>query len=210
MNSNANIPLPRLGLGTVAFGRNWGLKYARRARLPSDAELDQLLGTALDLGVTLLDTAPAYGTSEERLGQLLRQWPGRFLLSTKVGETSTPAGSSFDFSPTAIRASVERSLRRLQVERLDFVFLHSNGDDEAALAGLETLCELRDEGKLGQPGLSSKTVTGGLAALDRDAALMLTYNPVDRSQEPVLNAAVGRVPVLINRIASKPRPIGIS
>ena len=103
MNSNANIPLPRLGLGTVAFGRDWGLKYARRARLPSDAELDQLLGTALDLGVTLLDTAPAYGTSEERLGQLLRQWPGRFLLSTKVGETSTSRPQPF--APASSAAS---------------------------------------------------------------------------------------------------------
>lgn len=199
MNLDVGITLPRLGLGTVAFGRDWGLKYARPTRLPSDAELDRLLATALELGVTLLDTAPAYGSSEERLGRLLQPWPGRFLLGTKAGESSTPTGSSHDFSAASIRASVERSLRRLKVDCVDFVFLHSSGDDRAALGGLETLLELREQGKLRVAGVSSKTVAGGLEALARGAALMLAYNPLDRSQQPVLDAASGRVPVLIKK-----------
>jgi diketogulonate reductase-like aldo/keto reductase len=60
-----------LGLGTVALGRSEGLKYPKPVRIPSDDEVITLLSTAADLNVRLIDTAPAYGTSEERMGVLL-------------------------------------------------------------------------------------------------------------------------------------------
>ncbi|MEM6794618.1 MAG: aldo/keto reductase [Acidobacteriota bacterium] len=198
--SGAGMTLPLLGLGTVAFGRDWGLKYPGSSPgLPADRRLDRLLGVAQELGVTLLDTAPAYGSSEERLGRLLASRRGVFQISTKVGEASTPRGSRYDFRPAAIRSSVERSLRRLRVETLDLVFLHSSGDDPGALAGLEALSRLREEGKLRIAGASTKTVEGGLAALERGAALMLSYSSRDRSQLPVLDRAAGRAAVLIKK-----------
>ncbi|MEM8960896.1 MAG: aldo/keto reductase [Acidobacteriota bacterium] len=199
--------LPKLGLGTVAFGRDWGLKYRRPVSVPSDRELDHLLGVAAELGVTLLDTAPAYGTSEERLGRLLqgrphRNRPERFWISTKVGETSTPEGASFDFRPRAIRESVERSLRRLKVERLDLVFLHAGADDREAFGGVETLRSLQDEGKIRWIGASTKTVDGALAARNLCDALMLTYNLHDRSQEAVLDQARDTIVLIKKPLAS--------
>ena len=62
-----------LGLGTVKFGRNRGVKYPRTFELPTDRAILNLLETAWESGINLLDTAPAYGASEERLGRLLKR-----------------------------------------------------------------------------------------------------------------------------------------
>jgi aryl-alcohol dehydrogenase-like predicted oxidoreductase len=79
--------------------------------------------------MNLLDTAPAYGESEERLGRLLRRCRRDWVIVTKVGEEFQDGKSRFDFSAAATRASVERSLRRLGVDALDAVLIHSSGDD---------------------------------------------------------------------------------
>jgi len=60
-----------LGLGTVKFGRNEQVKYPRPFAIPDDRRVAELLALALDLGINLLDTAPAYGSSEARIGKLL-------------------------------------------------------------------------------------------------------------------------------------------
>ena len=64
----------RISLGTVKFGRNTDVKYPKKFELPEDKVIVDLLSKAQELGVNLLDTAPAYGNSEHRIGQLL---PGR-------------------------------------------------------------------------------------------------------------------------------------
>ena len=68
---STGMSLSPLGLGTVKFGRNQGVKYPSHFDLPSDQQIRNLLAQAQDLGINLLDTAPAYGISEERLGPLL-------------------------------------------------------------------------------------------------------------------------------------------
>lgn len=68
------IVVSPLGLGTVALGRAEGLKYPRPVRIPTDEDALELLSRARAVGVNLIDTAPAYGLAEERLGSLL---PGR-------------------------------------------------------------------------------------------------------------------------------------
>ena len=98
-----------VGLGTVKIGRNLGVKYPESFEIPDNNQVQRLLEEASELGINLLDTAPAYGESEERLGQLLRnrdQW----VLCTKVGEEFDQGVSSFDFSSSHVRSSVERSL----------------------------------------------------------------------------------------------------
>ncbi len=103
-----------------------------------------MLNLAWELGVNLLDTAPAYGVSEERLGRLLRQCRREWVIVTKVGEEFENGVSRFDFSAAATRAGVERSLRRLGVETLDAVLIHSNGDDLTILEQEAVLLTLRD------------------------------------------------------------------
>jgi len=181
-----------LGLGTVKFGRNQGVKYPQPFDLPSDREALALLDLAWDLGINLLDTAPAYGQSEARLGRLLRQCRRDWVIVTKVGEDFNDGVSRFDFSAAATRASVERSLRRLGVETLDAVLIHSSGDDLAILeqqAVLPTLRDLQQAGRVRAIGMSSKTVAGGLRAVECADLVMATYNPHQREELPVIRAA---------------------
>ncbi len=181
-----------LGLGTVKFGRNQSVKYPQPFALPSDREALALLDLAWELGINLLDTAPAYGDSEERLGQLLRQNRRDWVIVTKVGEEFANGASHFDFSAAATRASVERSLRRLGVEALDAVLIHSSGDDLAILeqgAVLPTLRDLQTAGLVRAVGISSKTVEGGLRAMECCDLVMATYNPRQREELPVIRAA---------------------
>lgn len=181
-----------LGLGTVKFGRNQGVKYPHSFELPTDRAIVDLLETAWDLGINLLDTAPAYGVSEERLGRLLPQCRREWVIVTKVGETFSEGLSCFDFSAAATRASVERSLRRLGVEALDAVLIHSNGDDLAVLSDTEALSTLRDlqqAGWIRAVGMSTKTVAGGLRAVECCDVAMVTYNLRERADLPVIHAA---------------------
>ena len=73
-----------LGLGTVKLGRNTGVKYPNQFALPSDGQARELLALARDLGINLIDTAPAYGTSETRLGPLLQGQRQDWVVCTKV------------------------------------------------------------------------------------------------------------------------------
>jgi aryl-alcohol dehydrogenase-like predicted oxidoreductase len=188
------IRVSRLGLGTVKFGRNQGVKYPRPFDLPTDAGIHHLLDAAREGGINFLDTAPAYGTSEERIGSILAERDEEWVVGTKAGEEFSGGASCFDFSPSGIRASVERSLSRLRRERLDIVLLHSDGNDLTVLhqtGALETLRDLKQAGKIGALGISTKTVEGGQAAVALGADLvMATYNPWFRDEEPVLDAAV--------------------
>ena len=62
----------RLGWGAFKIGRNTGTKFSRDYDLPSAAEAEAIIDSMLELGITLIDTAPSYGLSEERLGVALR------------------------------------------------------------------------------------------------------------------------------------------
>ncbi|MBL8764826.1 MAG: aldo/keto reductase [Phycisphaerae bacterium] len=196
----SGIAVSVLGLGTVKLGRNRGVRYPAAFEVPTDEAAERLLRCAAEVGVTLLDTAPAYGASEERLGRLVGRVGrrDRWVLCTKAGEEFEPAAaggegaSRFDFSPRAVRSSVERSLIRLGVEHLDIVLLHCDGRDAWIVresGALDELLRLKHEGKLGAAGASTKTIAGGLAAVERGDVVMVAYSPWDRDAEPVIDAA---------------------
>lgn len=181
-----------LGLGTVKLGRDQGVKYPSGFTIPDDTEARQLLALARDLGINLIDTAPAYGRSEERLGPLLRGQRQDWVIVSKVGEEFEAGQSHFDFSPAHTRRSVERSLQRLETDVIDLVLVHSDGNDMAVLrdSGVyETLAELKQAGKIRAFGLSGKTVEGGLLALERGDCAMVTYNLNEQGERPVLDYA---------------------
>ena len=181
-----------LGLGTVKLGRDQGVKYRNGLTIPDDADARVLLAQARELGINLIDTAPAYGISEERLGPLLRGQRQDWVIVSKVGEEYENGQSHFDFSPAHTRLSVERSLRRLETEQIDLLLVHSDGNDLAILqhSGVyATLAELKREGKIGAFGLSGKTVEGGLLALEQGDCAMVTYNLNEQGEKPVLDYA---------------------
>jgi aryl-alcohol dehydrogenase-like predicted oxidoreductase len=188
-----------IGLGTVKLGRTMGLKYPGGATMPDDEEALVLLASARKLGVNLVDTSPAYGTSEARLGKLLWQTGTRedWVVCTKVGEAfdEQSGRSTYDFSAEAIRDSVERSTERLGVEVIDIVLLHfaSRGDlDEQTLRLGEAMGALRGlqaEGLVRAVGASTGSIAGGMLAMGQSDVVMVTLNAQDLSQMPVIEAA---------------------
>ncbi len=185
-----------LGLGLVKIGRNTGLKYPTAFNLPSDEQVLELLREAHGAGITLLDTAPAYGTSELRLGKALQALPELArdcVISSKVGESFDNGTSTFDFSESAIKRSIDRSLERLRRNQLDIVLLHSSGDDEQVLtehSPLATLQHLQYQGLIGACGFSGKTLNGGRLALELGAeVLMITLNAEQQGDLPLVEEA---------------------
>lgn len=199
----SGLDVSPLGLGTVKFGRNQGVKYPQGFALPPDHAIDRLLGQAAEFGINLLDTAPAYGSSEERLGKMLSGRRERWVIATKAGEEFTDGRSHFDFSAAAIEASVRRSLKRLQTDRLDIVFIHSDGMDETEArfaAAIDALARLKREGAIRASGFSGKSAAGFAMALPRVDVLMVTFNLEDEAMRPVIRAARGaRKGVLVKK-----------
>ena len=184
-----------LGYGAFKIGRNEKIKYPAGYDLPDDAEAARLLHGLLDLGVNYIDTAPAYGLSERRIGDALGGRRDEFVLSTKVGETFEGGRSTYDYSAASIEASIHRSMERLRADTLDLVFIHSNGDDLAVLRetdAVPVLRRLREAGLVRRIGLSGKTVEGVRAALEWADAVMVEYNVDDRSHEAVIAEAAER------------------
>lgn len=192
---STGLVVSALGLGTVKLGRDQGVKYPGGTRIPSDDQARALINAAADLGITLIDTAPAYGTSESRLGFLLAGQRERWTIVTKVGEEFENGVSRFDFSAPAVRASVERSLTRLRTDRVECVLIHSDGLVENSPEFDQTIDELerlRSRGIIRSFGASTKTVPGGLRALDRCDAVMVTLNPGAKDDLAVIAEAKKR------------------
>ena len=181
-----------IGFGAFKIGRNQGIKYASAYDLPDDDDVAALLDGVLELGINLIDTAPAYGLSEERLGRALGHRRHDFVLSTKAGELFEDGRSTYDFTNSGIRRSVQRSLRRLRTDFVDVLLIHSDGDDAEVLLrtdAVATVLELRDAGLARAVGFSGKTVEGARAALVWADVIMVEYHPDDRSHEPVIAEA---------------------
>ncbi|KOR29979.1 aldo/keto reductase [Achromatium sp. WMS1] len=189
---NTGIKVSPLGLGTVKFGRTQQVKYPQPFELPDDQTISDLLKLAANLGINLLDTAPAYGSSMERLGRLL---PGKredWVIISKVGEIFVQGQSRFEFGYINTVRTVESSLRILSTDYLDVVLIHSNGNDLDILEQegvVEALYNLKQRGLICAHGLSGKTVTGGMRALELLDVVMITLNPQHLEELPILKAA---------------------
>ncbi|MDQ4137661.1 MAG: aldo/keto reductase [Actinomycetota bacterium] len=162
-------PAPRgLTLTEIGFG---GAQFGNLNRETTDEASAAAVDAAWDAGIRYFDTAPHYGIglSERRLGAALAGRPrDEYVLSTKVGRALVPTperaaageldGHGFltpathrrqwDFSRDGIRRTLEQSLERLGLDRVDIVYLHDPDDhwEEASTTGIEALLELRDEG----------------------------------------------------------------
>ncbi|WP_298863965.1 aldo/keto reductase [uncultured Gimesia sp.] len=189
---NTGFSISALGFGAFKIGRNQQIKYSQPYDLPDDNTTERLLNSILDLGINHIDTAPAYGISEERVGQFLTHRRSEFLLSTKIGETFENGRSTYDFSRPSLETSLERSLRRLKTDVLDVVLIHSNQDEEKILTQTDTIAvlqEAKQAGKIRWIGLSAKTLAGAEGALDWADVLMLEYHLEDRSHETLIQQA---------------------
>jgi aryl-alcohol dehydrogenase-like predicted oxidoreductase len=140
------VPLSRLVLGTMTFGDTVDAAGAA-----------SMVDIALDAGVTGIDTANGYagGRTEGILAGLLRSRRDRVVLATKAGMPHPDAGDHSPLSPTALRASVEGSLRRLGTDRIDLFYLHQPDRATPVTDTLATVAELVAEGKVLALGVSN-------------------------------------------------------
>ena len=155
----SGLQVTRLGLGCAAIGGLYG-------DIPDD-QATQVVHKALDLGLNLFDTAPLYGSgkSEERLGRALRDVPrDAYVLASKVGrllvasdddqrdgsifDNPPPFKPVFDFSYDGVMRSLEDSLKRLGVDRIDILHIHDPDAHwkEAIEGAYPALERLRAEG----------------------------------------------------------------
>jgi aryl-alcohol dehydrogenase-like predicted oxidoreductase len=135
------------------------------------------LERAIDCGITFIDTSPAYGAghSEELIGRALAGRRREVVVATKAGyeDWARPA----DFSPAAIRRSVEASLRRLRTGHIDLLQLHNPPSEVLALPETrQALVDLVTEGKVRSWGVSAKSPQMALEALRVAGAPLIQAN----------------------------------
>ncbi len=191
----AGLSITPIGFGAFKIGRNEKIKYPTGYQLPDDSQVASLLHGVLDLGVRLIDTAPAYGMSEERIGKALQGRRQECVLSTKTGENFEEGQSEYDYSAAGTRLSLARSLKRLRTDYLDLVFVHSNGRDEFIQTQtdvVETLLELKQQGLIRAIGFSGKQIQGARLALNWADAIMVEYHMGDTSHTEVIAEAARR------------------
>ena len=132
-----------------------------------------------------------------------------WIICTKVGEEFANGKSSFNFSGRHAQKSVQRSLKNLKTDYLDIVLVHSNGDDEAIIDNtdcLENLARLKEKGIIRAYGMSTKTIKGGIRAADLTDVVMVTLNPSNKDDMPVIkNAELKNKGVLVKKALNSGR-----
>lgn len=167
----------KIALGTVQFGLSYGA-FNTAGQVPPD-EVARLLSRAAEGGVALLDTAHAYGRSEDVLGEVGAA--GRFRIVTKVPALNEQA------SAEAVHRFVADSLQRLRTDRVDGLLLH-RAADLLGPQGTEVwsaLVALRDAGRVGRIGVSGYGADEVLQVLDRYpiGLVQLPINVFDRRHQ---------------------------
>ena len=178
----AAAAVPRLVLGAAQLGQPYGI--ANRAGQPSPVEACAIVRAALRSGVTHIDTARAYGTSEAAIGHALSEgWQGRATVITKLPSLADcPPDASRHMIEAQVDAHVFASCRALGMDLLDVVLVHRAADRTAwGGAAWQRLCRLRDDGVIGALGVSV-CAPAELADLLDDptvAHLQLPFNLLD-------------------------------
>ena len=165
--SRRGLSLTELGLGTAQLGNLY--------RVTTEIEVTETVDTAWGAGIRYFDTAPHYGLglSERRLGAALAGRPrDEYVVSTKVGRLLVPSPETaherdsdgfdvpaerrrvWDFSRDGILRSVEDSLERMGLDRIDILYLHDPDDhfEQASTEGIGALIELREQGVVAEVG----------------------------------------------------------
>lgn len=184
----ADLVVGRLGFGAmrVTGPGIWGE--------PKDmAAARGVLKRAVELGITLIDTADSYGpdVSERLLGDVLYPYPDGLVIATKGGLTRAGPGRwDRNGRPDHLRRACEGSLKRLKVERIDLYQLHAVDPNVALEDSLGALADLQKEGKIRHIGLSNVNVDQLRRArnLVTVVSVQNRYNVADREHDPVLDA----------------------
>lgn len=149
------ISVHRLGFGAMRLTGEgiWGPPKDRKRAIA-------VLRRAVELDVNFIDTADSYGphANEELIAEALFPYPSGLVIATKGGwNRPGPNQWTHDATPAHLRTAVEGSLKRLRVDRIDVYQLHTPDPVVSFEASMETLAQLRNEGKIRLIGLSNVT-----------------------------------------------------
>lgn len=180
-----------LGLGLVGIGRSWG--HVPKPP-PPEAEARRLLETAFELGIQVYDTAPAYGTSEARLGAFLKSLTKEqretIFIATKFGEHWNEDGTTrVDHSYDALMRSLDRSVELLG--DIDLLQVHKASVEALRSEELRWALQAVQAMDIPQFGASISDMEAGRLALDMGFHwLQMPLNTQNRALEPLVEIAV--------------------
>lgn len=180
------LSVSEIGFGAASW---WGM-----GRFP-EAEAQRLIQVAIDGGVTLFDTGAAYsqGEAEPRLGRALKgRDTARLVVSTKAGTYFERGRVRRDFSPAAVTASAERSLKKLGLETLPLLQLHGPSIAELDSELLGALAALKARGlarTLGVTSFDPAVIDHAIGLSDIDV-VMVDYNVLRPERAALVARAV--------------------
>jgi 1-deoxyxylulose-5-phosphate synthase len=184
------LRVSEIGLGCASF---WG------KRIFNERQAIRLVHAAADHGVTFFDTGPSYsgGNAEPRLGRALAGLKNKsdLVIATKVGTRLGARGRAYkDWSPSAVRDSVEQSLRRLNLDTIPLLQLHGPEVADLTDSLLGTLDRLKDEGKIRHLSVNSfdMTVIAHVMTLPNFGAVMIDYNILRPERAAIIDALAAR------------------
>lgn len=176
------LEVTQLGYGSMGIRgpRTWGV------RAVSDEDADRLLNAVLDAGINLIDTAPDYGLSEERIGRFVGHRRNEFFLATKCGCAYEQHENRLEikhvWEADVITRNLEASLRRLRTDHIDLLQFHGGDAVTLRQRGLiDLLLRFREQGLIRHLGVSSSLP---------ELAAMIDLNVFDVFQIPYSCLAV--------------------
>jgi aryl-alcohol dehydrogenase-like predicted oxidoreductase len=196
-----------IGLGCMSMG----IAGTYTSSVKSDDDAIALIHRAIDLGITLLDTADVYGDSERQVGKAIQGRRDKVVLATKFGFTSGAASEkrTIDGSPAYVRKACEASLERLGVDSIDLYYLHRVDASVPIEDTVGAMAELVREGKVRHLGLSEPSVDSLRRAheIHPIVAVQSEYSLFTRDPEDALIPALAELGIAL--VAYSPLGRGI-
>lgn len=151
----SNISVNPIGLGTNAVGG-----HNLYPNMLDEEQGKDVVRTALDNGINMLDTAFIYGPerSEELAGEVMQEYKREdIVLATKAAHKFVGNDTVMDNSPAFLKQSVDDALKRLQTDYIDLFYIHFPDEDTPKAEAVGALKELKDQGKIRSIGVSNFT-----------------------------------------------------
>lgn len=182
----SDLKLSNFGLGTVQFGLNYGFTKKK-----TQDEVNNILNTAFDNNINLIDTAREYGDSEEKIGNFMSEFDNDFIVATKLKIIDDISNCDYDSFKKEIVLSVDESLNSLKIDKIPILQLHqvdtklySNSDFWSCIS------ELKKEKLIDKYGVSIYDVSDAVFLLDNYGNLIdylqIPYNIFDRRFDDIL------------------------